>query len=72
MPTLQATPQKSSDLRPLTKEEATSVFEKRVRRYLKMSPDEFCNKLDSGYFNKHPRLARRLDSVLFYMPLVRR
>ena len=55
----------------LTKDEAAKLFDQVSRRYLQMSADEFLGRLDSGYFSKHPKLARRLDSVLFYLPLIR-
>jgi hypothetical protein len=55
-----------------TKEEASKLFEQASQRYLKMSASEFLDRLDSGYFSKHPNLARRVDSVLFYLPLIRR
>jgi hypothetical protein len=56
----------------LTTEEAVKLFEQAAQRYLHMSTDLFLDRLGSGYFNKHPELARRLDSVLFYLPLIRR
>ena len=56
----------------LTKEEAEQLFEKMARRYLKMSKAEFLKHLDSGFFLKHPELEHRLDSVLFYLPLIQR
>ncbi len=73
MATLQPTPPVvSSEVEPLTTEEAASVFDGVVRRYLKMSTDEFITKLNAGFFQTHPELERRLDSVLFYLPLIRR
>ncbi len=54
-----------------TKEQAAQVFEKMVQRYLKMSTPQFLKCLDAGYFSQHPELERRLDSVLFYLPLIR-
>ena len=56
----------------LTNDEAARIFERMVQRYLKMSTCEFLKRLDSGYFRQHPDLDRRLDSVLFYLPLIRR
>jgi hypothetical protein len=56
----------------LTKEQAEQLFDKMAQRYLKMSTTEFLARLDSGFFNEHPELERRLDSVLFYLPLIRR
>jgi hypothetical protein len=56
----------------LTPDEAAIVFERAVRRYLKMSTTEFLSRLESGYFRERPELERRLDSVLFYLPLIKR
>jgi hypothetical protein len=71
--TLQPTvPRSSEDVPALTPDEAAIVFERAVRRYLKMSTTEFLSRLESGYFRERPELERRLDSVLFYLPLIKR
>ena len=60
------------DYDPLTTDESAVIFERIVRRYLKMSAKEFFERLDSGFFQIHPELEHRLDSVLFYLPLIKR
>jgi hypothetical protein len=65
-------PAEIKDTGALTREQAERVFEKMVQRYLKMSTSRFLENLDSGYFNKRPELQHRLDSVLFYLPLLKR
>jgi hypothetical protein len=72
MATLQPPPQSSEEVAPLTANESAIVFERVTRRYLNMSTAEFLSRLDSGYFQGHPELERRLDSVLFYLPLIKR
>jgi hypothetical protein len=67
-----ALPARSEEVSSLTVDESAMIFERTVQRYLKMSTSEFLSRLDSGYFQKHPELERRLDSVLFYLPLIKR
>jgi len=67
-----AAPTYSEEVAPLTESESAVIFERAVRRYLNMSSVEFLSHLDSGYFQGHPELERRLNSVLFYLPLVKR
>lgn len=73
MATFQTTPPTGcEEVAPLTEAEAAVIFDRAARRYLKMSKDEFLSRMASGYFQEHPELERRLDSVLFYLPLIRR
>ena len=65
-------PSAAVEVQALTKDEAASAFEGVVRRYLKMSTAQFLERLDSGFFRQHPELDRRVDSVAFYLPLIRR
>lgn len=46
------------------------MFERMTRRYLKMSAADFLERLESGYFEEHPELNRRVSNVLFYLPLI--
>lgn len=55
---------------PFSQDEATSMFERMTRRYLKMSAADFLERLESGYFEEHPELNRRVSNVLFYLPLI--
>jgi hypothetical protein len=72
MATIHAPLKLGHEVPALSREEASRVFESVVRRYLKMSTTDFLGRLDSGYFHGHPEMERRLDSVLFYLPLIRR
>ena len=72
MATLQPALPITGEVEPLTVDESTAMFERVVRRYLKMSAQEFFKRLDSGFFQGHPELEHRLDSVLFYLPLINR
>jgi hypothetical protein len=73
MATLQpAPPARSEEVAPLTANESAIIFERVVRRYLKMSTAEFLSRIDSGYFQEHPELQQHLDSALFYLPLIKR
>jgi hypothetical protein len=67
-----ALPTCSEEVAPLTADESAIIFERVVRRYLKMSTAEFLSRIDSGYFQEHPELQQRLDSALFYLPLIKR
>ena len=72
MATLQSVLPILGEVEPLTVDESAAIFEGVVRRYLKMSSGEFFKRLDSGFFREHPELEHRLDSVLFYLPLIKR
>ena len=72
MATLQSAPPTSPEMPALSATESAAIFEGVVRRYLKMSTAEFLSRIDYGYFQDHPELAQRLDSVLFYLPLIKR
>jgi hypothetical protein len=73
MATFQPTlPARSEEVSSLTVDESAIIFERVVQRYLKMSTAEFLSRIDSGYFQKHPELEDRLNSVLFYLPLIKR
>ncbi len=58
------------DIRELSQDEARKMFEATVQRRLKMSTDEFLQRLDNGEFTGKEEDPRFM-SILSLLPLVR-
>jgi hypothetical protein len=50
--------------------EQLAEFERACQRYLHMSTADFLQKMDSGYFLRHPELARKAADVALLLPLL--
>ncbi len=51
-------------------DDGRAMFERACKRYLKMSTEEFLEKWNGNFFEKHPELAHKAADVALLLPLL--